>query len=479
MSWPSQTATIGRQLRLNGVLGVALLLGPSALLAFAALNSEGAAKSVSIGVGVTLAVEALFLLVRFGAQRATSSLFTVAFYSVSALVLRFNSPDLNDPATNAALGISILIPVVLFLIREVRATGGNAREAKFLINRLLARKEWPASFAEYRTCPLIAALRDGIRENAAPVLPLLAHDDVRVQMATLTVLEFYPNWRKDQVEPVLQLAGMTNNPTVRAAALLAAAYLPKSRHLKFLLPYLSDQAEEVRRAAATAVLVEAGPRWPEVRAEVRQALAAPHAAKDGPLPCSANFSSEIIADLVNWSVESGPVGKRSTQTLVRHCKKLIHEDGTPQAIERVTGLIASPKVPGPIRVELAHRLQTADMFPVEIAVRLLSPSSPTMLRVQAAGALLSHGDNPEAVDVLREAAQQPNREITLAAAALVQKYLSVDLGLSVGGSLPAVNSREAAEVARRVAKWASDPGSQIGVDTPSDALDPAEGVAYF
>jgi hypothetical protein len=42
---------------------------------------------------------------------------------------------------------------------------------------------------------------------------------------------------------------------------------------------------------------------------------------------------------------------------------------------------------------------------------------------------------------------------------MIQKYLGVDMGLPVGGELPAPNSRQAAEVARKVIRWAADPSS--------------------
>ena len=138
-----------------------------------------------------------------------------------------------------------------------------------------------------------------------------------------------------------------------------------------------------------------------------------------------------------------------------------------------------PKSPPAIRVELAHRLQSADAFPIAVAAELLGPANPTMLRVLAAGAVLHDHFNPDAVEVLREAAKQPNREITLAAASLVQKFVGVDLGLAVGGQLPATNSREAAEITRRVQKWANDPGSQVDAETPADADIPVADAAYF
>src|SRR5262249_11987061 len=152
--------------------------------------------------------------------------------------------------------------------------------------------------------------------------------------------------------------------------------------------------------------------------EIRATLSSADAANDGPLPCSGGFPPAALDDLVAWSSESGPVGKRSTQTLIRHFKKMIQEDGSPEAISRMTTLVISPKVPSPIRVELAHRLKGADAFPADIAARLLGPANPTMLRVLSAGAIVSRDRDPQAVAVLREAVKMPNREIALAAAAV-------------------------------------------------------------
>jgi hypothetical protein len=479
MTWRTKMTPTERQTQLGTLVAAAVLLAPSAILAIAAAKATGPPKALALAVSITLALESLYLFRRYGSRRAAGGLIAIIFYVTAAVVLRFNSPNLNSPLTHALLAASILIAVALAARREVVLGGGGTRRVRFLVNQLLSRQDWPANFADYRYCPMIQALRNGVRHDATPVLPLLAHADVRVQIAALTTLEFHPNWRKGQAEAVLQRATFTDQPEVRAAALVALANVVKSRHLQSIVQYLRDPSEEVRRAAAIAVLHEVGNRWAEVRGQIRAALAAPHAARDGPLPCSGGLPQAAIDDLMLWSCESGPVGKRATQTLIRHCKKSIEDDGSPEAIGRVADMVANPKVPPAIRVELAHRLQAADSFPTDVAARLLGPANPTMLRVIAAGAILSVRNDPQAVAVLREAAKQPNREITLAAASLVQKYLGVDLGLPVGGQLPRINTREAADVTRRVLKWASDHGSHTSAETPVDAAIQAEGVAYF
>lgn len=478
MSWPSHlSATVRRSLpRKAGAVG--LLFVPALLLAAAAWGTSGTPRAIGVGVAVFLALEALFLVNRFGAGRAAGSWFLFAFYAVAFAVLRFNSPDLASPLTHAGLAFTLLVPVGVVGWRELGAAlAGNVRRAKFLIRQLLALREWPALYSEYRTVPLVRDLRQAVRDNPAPLLPLLAHPDVRIQIAALVALECQPVWRKGQAEAVIQRANLTEEPAVRAAAAVALANVRKPRHLVCLLPFLRDRVADVRRASALAILWDARNRWPEVRGAVRLALADAHAAKDGPLPCSGQLPPAALDDLVAWSGETGPIGKRSTQTLLRHCQKAIHEDGSAEAIGRVVGLMANPKGPPGLRVELAHKLQAADEFPVELAARFLAPNQPTMLRLMAAAALLAQRDDPRTVEVLREAAQQPNRQIALTAAGMIQKFLGVDMGLPVGGELPAANSRQAAEVARRVLQWAAVPSTQVEAD--NQTLTTGSGMARF
>ena len=60
-----------------------------------------------------------------------------------------------------------------------------------------------------------------------------------------------------------------------------------------------------------------------------------------------------------------------------------------------------------------------------------------------------------AVAALHDLARLPNREIALATAEVVQRRLGVNLGLPRGQAMPAVQSRQAAEIARRVPRWAA------------------------
>src|SRR5829696_4211752 len=132
MTWPSQMTPAARRARAASLPAAALLLTPAVLLAVSSVRADGLTRSVAIGVAVTLALEGLFLIARYGSERATRSLFLLAFYAVAAAVLRFNAPDFSSPLTHALLAASLLIPVALFVRREITATAGNARRAKFL-----------------------------------------------------------------------------------------------------------------------------------------------------------------------------------------------------------------------------------------------------------------------------------------------------------------------------------------------------------
>jgi hypothetical protein len=73
----------------------------------------------------------------------------------------------------------------------------------------------------------------------------------------------------------------------------------------------------------------------------------------------------------------------------------------------------------------------------------------------AVEALMAEGDAPEALAALRDLARLPNREIALATAEVVQRRLGLDLGLPRNQPLPPLQSRQAADVARRVLVWAT------------------------
>src|SRR4029079_16725241 len=62
--------------------------------------------------------------------------------------------------------------------------------------------------------------------------------------------------------------------------------------------------------------------------------------------------------------------------------------------------------------------------------------------------------DPDGIDVLRGLARQPNREMAVQVAAVLQNVLGLQLGLTEG-ELPLPNTKQAADIARSVLAWAN------------------------
>lgn len=456
MTWFSRpgsaTPQLAPSLRVSLVL---LLLLPAMLLVSSVLWVRQNPQSLALFcLAIMMALTALAILIRGGVSKVIGSRFLLVFYLVAYAAMRFVGPDLDSSLCQFALGTCLVTPVAVFMYRELTATGGNLRRAKFILSSLPEREDWPDSHDELRQMPEIRRLRELLRENASPAMPYLNHPNPKIQAVVLTALEFQPQWGKDQADAVIHRANFTDEPLVRSSAVMALACVTKPRHLACIVPFLSDPSAEVRRAAGIAILWDARTRWNDLRGNIREALSKQFALKDGPLPCSGDFPLTAIQDLLMWAGEAGAVGRRSTQTILRHCKKAIEEDGSSEAIDRMVTLVQTQQVVPAIRVEVAYRLHATGHLAPEVAVKLLGSGQPTLLRVIAAGALLSQHEDARAVEVLRDAAQQPNREIALVAADIIQKYLGVDMGLPMGEDLPNPNSRLAGEVTRKLIKWA-------------------------
>src|SRR3954471_2636680 len=127
MTWPSQMTPATRQPGAASVVSAVLLLGPAALLGLSAVRADGLPRSVMAGVAVTIGLEALFLLVRYGPQRAAGSLFLLVFYGIAAAGLRFCATDFRGPQPPLSVAALLPVPVGLFVRRELATTGGSAR----------------------------------------------------------------------------------------------------------------------------------------------------------------------------------------------------------------------------------------------------------------------------------------------------------------------------------------------------------------
>ena len=262
---------------------------------------------------------------------------------------------------------------------------------------------------------------------------------------------------------VVRAAKFATEPLVRAAAIMALANADNPNILMAVTGFLRDSSSEVRRAAAEALLWDADRRWSEVREGIRRALADSRCSRDGALPCAGVLPERAISDLKMWAGESGPIAGRSILTMMAHYRRLLHDNPTEELIRELTEDVISGTVPAPLRLELAHLLKEFDCLTLGMLEPLLLAAQPSALRLLAAGALLKQGDHPEAVTTLRELARLPNREMSLAAAQIIQHSLRVDMGLPIGGSLPDPQSKHAAEIARRVQSWAQEPESAAAV----------------
>jgi len=365
-------------------------------------------------------------------------------------------PDFQEPFTCLAQGLLLLVPSSLFAVQTVLGTGAPAlRHAQALAKRLAGRTDWPEDLNACRLLPEVRELREAIFEEAAPVLPFLQHRSPQVRVVVLSALEFRKTWRLGQPDLVLCLAQTDPEPIVRAAALLALGSVHQRMLIEAMAECLRDPAPEARRAAAEALFWDNDRRWIWIRHAVHQALGDPRFGKDGPLTvATGSFNQQAVADLTAWATENGILGVRATQTLVDHYSRQLAEHPDPMQVAQLRDQVANSRAPAVLRVELAQLLHGRGLLTESLQEQMLHPSNPSPLRLLAVEALLQQRKNEQAVGVLRDVARQPNRELALTAAVLVQKYLHVDLGLELGVPPPPLHSRQAAEVTHRIIQWA-------------------------
>jgi hypothetical protein len=205
-------------------------------------------------------------------------------------------------------------------------------------------------------------------------------------------------------------------------------------------------------------------RWSWIRYAVRNTLADPACRKDGPL-CREGIllTAEAVADLTAWSTDKGLVALRAARTLGTHYGQALIARREPGLVEQLRDKLIDAHTPPMLRLELARLLHQHRELDREVFFQLLDPSNPAPLRLLAVEALLGEDgaeSNREAaraaaVAALHELARLPNREIALATAEVVQRRFGVNLGLPRGEAMPPVQSRQAAEIARRVLLWAA------------------------
>lgn len=357
-----------------------------------------------------------------------------------------------------AQSILLVVPLVTFGLQALNESGAFAsRRARQLTFQLTHKKDWPVTLDECHDLPEVKALREALSHDATPALALLQHPKSQVRMAALCALENRATWRPGQPELVLYIAKQVIDPAIRAAALRALGNIEDRHILEALAEFLRDPSRVVRQAALETLHWEAESRWPWVRSAIRNAMSDPACEADGALRFEGgSLKPDIVGDLSAWATEKGSLGMRAAMTLGGHYSRAMNEASDPNLIPQLKEQLGDPHAPPALRMELGQLLFINGELDRPLLERLLDAANPGSLRLLAAEALLEEGPHGHAVNALREISRLPNREMALSAANVVQRRLGVDLGLAVGQPLPPLQSKQAADVTRRLMKWAAN-----------------------
>ncbi len=381
---------------------------------------------------------------------------------------------MGDWFAHLAFAMLVIVALAIF-VRQVLAGSGvsEIRRARLLARRLANRQNWPAKLNDCRMLPEVKALREALHLDATPALELLGHPRPEVRTAALAALEFRQRWRPGQAELVLHAAQNAPEIPVRVAAVAALGNLDDQLLVQTLAEFLRDSAREVRRTALETLLWDIEHRWTWIRDTIHSLLGDPAFKEDGPLPLEGrHLTSEAVTDLTAWTGEKGVLGTRAALTLAAHYSQVLQAKPDEGLIQTLHQQLANSHTPAILRLELARLLQDSHELDHHLQEQLLNPINPAPLRLVAAEALLANVPTADrgneenegregALAALRDLARLPNREIALATAAVVQRWLEIDLGLALNQPLPPVHSRQAAEVVRRVMRWAAQNGSGL------------------
>jgi hypothetical protein len=442
----------------GGLFRLALLLLPAALVFLASLRAPQAARPF-VGPSV-------FILVITGAllqARAIDpfSVPAVLLYVIALCWVLVATNGVDDPLVYSARAVLLVTLVVLFGRYCLRQSGALLnREAQRLADRIARRAYLPADHTSSRLLPEVEAFRAALALDANPALSLLSSPRNEVRLAALCALEGRPSWQPGQAGFVLSLAQQTHDPETRAAAVLALGGCTNRSIVEPLADFLADAALVVRRAAAEAVLWETDERWPWIRHPFRLALGGADGQGDGPLLAEGcPLSAETVEDLTGWSAEKGVLAARAAATLGAHFALLCDRAPDAELLGSLRRQVGDPHVPAGLRLELARLLYAHGELDDQVMRLLIDPSAPAPLRLIGVEALLQAGNSAEALGALHELGRLPNREIALTVADVAQRQLGLDFGLKVGEP-PPLHSRHAAEVARRVQRWASESNAE-------------------
>ena len=437
------------------LLSLALLLLPTAVLGGLAYRHD--AIPIAAGAGVQLLFAVVFLRAH-PVWRPPVSGSVILLYIIALAWAWVPTRGHSDWAVHAAQGVLLLGAVGLVALHDLTRTGAEPlRRANKWSRRLVSKTHWPLQVADARLLPEVDGLRDAVRDEPGPALALLADPRPEVKVAALGALEYRPDWRPGEAELVLKVAKAAPEPAVRQAAAYALAGVRAPALVEELAAFLRDPSPEVRHAAAEAVLWDGDRRWPLARTAVREALADPKLAGDGPLFVgTAGLPAAAVADLMAWAEERPPLAARAVLTLVEQYHRGLADGGRPELASELAQLMLAPETPAGLRVELAGLLRDHHRLTPDLLDRMTNMDQPAPMRLFAAEVMLrADPTDPDGIDVLRGLARQPNRELAVQIGGILQNVLGLDLGLPAGGALPAPASKAGADAARKVLAWAS------------------------
>jgi hypothetical protein len=285
---------------------------------------------------------------------------------------------------------------------------------------------------------------------------------------------------------VLKFGRASEEPAVRAAAAYALAGVGEPELVAGLAGFLRDPAPEVRLAAAEALMWEADARWAFARDGVREALADHRLIDDGALFAGiGRLPAAAVADMTTWSAEHPPLAHRAILTLIEHYHAELSAAERPELASELAVMMLNNETSPALRVELAALLRDHHLLSPDLLDRLTNLDQPGPMRLFAAELMLRiNPHDPDGIDVLRGLARQPNRELAVQVAAVLQNVLGLNVGVP-DGELPAPNTKQASDLARRVLAWANGanpdilgnptPGPRPGLKTVSRHSLPAMG----
>ncbi len=429
------------------------LLTPCAILALSAVRYY----SVVLAAGAVGAFVGALLFARAKqAWRPPVSAAIVILYLIALGWLWAFTWSEPDGFARASRGLFLVVAVGMLVRHDLLRTGvGPRRQAVALCRRLRGRSLWPKDPDAVAALAEVRALRGAIQDDPGPAIELLADHRPELRTAAFAALCGRPYWRPVEAAAVTAAVRRTEEPGVRVLGVMALTGATDPGTLTALAEFLRDPAPPVREAAAEALLAAGPDHWPVVRELVREALADPALAADGPLPgASGRLPAVAVCDLTGWAAEVDPLAERSIRTLIEHYAVVLRAGTQPELAGELGRAVIDPNTPPALRVELAGLLRGLGQIPPELLDRMTDVDQPSPIRLMAAEILLTDDpENADAVDVLRGLGRQSNRETALAVARLLQTYLGMDMGLPNGEV--AANSKAAAEAARAVFQWAT------------------------